>query len=560
MRIDTTTHKRTARSPKDANYTLSPDLTSRLTSDLFKSLDLNGFKDNYLASEILSKFLEKDSTADSGNRERAIAKWLACEEVNAVTNDRLSYISHVTLCGISLAKIVSVVRKVIADILGETIPTEALIGSFSGGASTSRNRLQSLAGMKYTGQADITAACLPWLKLALDDCVLSKDRDIVDHGCPGWDPFLIDINIVEGNELFTVPKKSDIDRVCCKEPDLNMWMQKAAGNYIRKRLRKVGINLNDQEKNKSFAYEGSKTGLIATLDLSSASDSVTTGLCELVLPFLWFDYLSDLRSPKTKVAGEYHTNEMFSSMGNGYTFELESLIFFAIVRAVHMLKKASGPISIYGDDIICPSSIADEVTEVLEYFGFSLNKQKSFSTGPFRESCGGHYYNGLDVSPFYIRAPIERLTDLINVLNKIRKWSDSGAGLLDSTLEEVWVKYAKLVPDELKGGFDYERDTLLVSPDPLCKQLVRKNVDVHVSSDGEYVWWLNTTWGRQSPISVSVPKGVCPKWLHTYVPLRQEAVTVSGSQRALAKCRARRIGASVEGGLARRINVFACEL
>lgn len=560
MRIDTTTHRRTARVPKDANCTLSPDLTSRLTSDLFKALDLHGFKDNYLATEVLSKFLDRNETTDGGNRERAIEKWLACEKKNAATNDRLSYISPVTLGGISLSRIVGAVRKVISDVLGDTIPTDALIGRFSGGASTSRNRLNSLAGMKYTGQADITAACLPWLKLALEDSVLSKDRDIIDNGCPGWDPFLIDINIVDGNELFTVPKKSDIDRVCCKEPDLNMWMQKAAGDYIRKQLRKVGIDLNDQERNKSLAYEGSKSGLIATLDLSSASDSVTTGLCELVLPFLWFDYLSDLRSPCTKVRGEYHTNEMFSSMGNGFTFELESLLFFAIVRSVHMLKKASGPISIYGDDIICPTSIADEVTEVLEYFGFSLNLDKSFTSGPFRESCGGHYCNGVDVSPFYIRGPIARLTDLINVLNKIRKWSDTGYGLLDHTLEEVWVKYAKLVPNELKGGFDYERDTLLVSPDPLCKQLVRRNVDVRVSSDGEYVWWLNTTWGRQSPISVSVPKGACPKWLHTYVPLRQEAVTVSGSQRALAECRARRIGTSVEGGLARRINVFACEL
>jgi hypothetical protein len=85
-------------------------------------------------------------------------------------------------------------------------------------------------------------------------------------------------------------------------------------------------------------------------------------------------------------------------MGNGFTFELESLIFFAIASC----SCDAGIVSVYGDDIIVPSQYATDVMKNLEMCGFSLNWDKSFIDGPFRESCGGDYFEGFDIRPVYV--------------------------------------------------------------------------------------------------------------------------------------------------------------
>jgi hypothetical protein len=60
-------------------------------------------------------------------------------------------------------------------------------------------------------------------------------------------------------------------------------------------------------------------------------------------------------------------------------------------------------VSLYGDDIIVPTATAVSVVGGLESFGLKVNIRKSFWTGEFRESCGGDYFRGLDVTPVYLR-------------------------------------------------------------------------------------------------------------------------------------------------------------
>jgi hypothetical protein len=93
-----------------------------------------------------------------------------------------------------------------------------------------------------------------------------------------------------------------------------MYLQKGVGNHIRRRLRRVGVNLNDQSVNRSLARMGAATGEVATLDLSSASDTVTIEAVRLLLPDDWFLYLNDIRSQEVLVEGTYVRTEMFSSM------------------------------------------------------------------------------------------------------------------------------------------------------------------------------------------------------------------------------------------------------
>ena len=99
--------------------------------------------------------------------------------------------------------------------------------------------------------------------------------------------------------------------------------------------------------------------------------------------------------------------EQFSSMGNGFTFPLETLLFYSLARAVLKYMHASAEewdmLSVYGDDITLPSRCFSLLTEVFTECGFLVNSRKSFSDGPFRESCGADYLRSIDIRPFYVR-------------------------------------------------------------------------------------------------------------------------------------------------------------
>jgi hypothetical protein len=89
-------------------------------------------------------------------------------------------------------------------------------------------------------------------------------------------------------------------------------------------------------------------------------------------------------------------------MGNGFTFPLETLIFWALA-ACCVRPEDVGKVSVYGDDIIVPTYAYALLTEVLVAAGFLVNSKKSFVDGPFRESCGRDYLSGIDIRPSYIK-------------------------------------------------------------------------------------------------------------------------------------------------------------
>jgi len=339
---------------------------------------------------------------------------------------------------------------------------------------------------------------------------------------PGWIG-LADLEVipVRGNVMFTVPKKTDIDRVACKEPDLNMFIQKGVGDFFRKSLRRVGINLNDQSINRSLARVGSITGDLVTLDLSSASDSVTEGLVALFLPETWHTLLDAVRCHVTIIDGEEHQNQMFSSMGNGFTFELESLLFFTITKAVAYFTGTKGSVSVYGDDIICPSDMSSLLIWCLSYFGFSTNEEKSCLEGASRESCGGHYWNGLDITPFYVREPITSLPGLINIANKLREWACiEGLGILDPEVEEIWLWLKSFIPNIFWGGgntaYKYQLVSLDIPSHRLAEATRRKD-----AGEGGYYHWLNSTWDR-----IALRFGVSTSRISSTIPERYEVKRV----------------------------------
>lgn len=230
--------------------------------------------------------------------------------------------------------------------------------------------------------------------------------------------------VVKGNRITTVPKDSSTDRVIAIEPRGNIFLQKGVGNYIRGRLKKYGIDLSKQETNQFWAQCALDLGL-STIDLSSASDTIAKELVFLLLPVDWANHLDEVRSPFGEVSNQsFIKYEKFSSMGNGFTFELESLIFFALCEAAQeMAGKVDWMLtSVYGDDIIIPEAYYDEVAEMLDWFGFSVNHAKSYRSGQFFESCGKHYYSGRDVTPIYQKELLDEIEGM-RLGNRLQRWS-----------------------------------------------------------------------------------------------------------------------------------------
>lgn len=235
-----------------------------------------------------------------------------------------------------------------------------------------------------------------------------------------------EIEIVKGNRIFTVPKNAKTDRTIAIEPGLNIWIQLGIGSVIRKRLRRAGFDLNSDLFNQHLAYLGSLKGFgIATIDFKQASDSICRHLIEALLPRKWFEVLNAARSKFFSFDGENWTySEKFSSMGNGFTFELESLIFLA-AAIVSSRRRCSSPadrtnVSIFGDDVIIPSEAAPLFTVFCSTLGFTVNPSKSFIEGPFRESCGSYYYDGKDVKPFYYKGRLGSFKEIYHVLNSVQ--------------------------------------------------------------------------------------------------------------------------------------------
>lgn len=277
-------------------------------------------------------------------------------------------------------------------------------------------------------------------------------HDLLSQWNPRWER-LREVDLVAGNKVVTVPKNAKIDRTIAIEPGLNSWIQLGIGKLIRKRLRRAGIDLNSDLRNHDAALRGSLHGHLATIDFRAASDTIAIRTVEKLLPPEWFSILDSARSQWYKLGSDIHQSQKFSTMGNGFTFELESLIFYSVGVAVcDFLHVDSSAVCIFGDDLILPVECTDLANEVFSYLGFTINLQKSFSSSYFRESCGSYFFNGVDVKPFFLKKDPYRAKDLYRFANSIRSLAHTwGFGLgCDSRFKRVWQLAVDSVPKELR--------------------------------------------------------------------------------------------------------------
>ncbi len=291
-------------------------------------------------------------------------------------------------------------QRKISQVLGDCPDLSDLALRFGPGANPGITKRAASVRRKLSEQPTCSTNLTPYVDDVLAELPmytsLHATSSRVDADGDVWEA--VSVLVVDSKVAF-VPKSPKTCRTICVEPLLNSMAQLAYGDFISARLLRWGVDLQDQTRNQRLAREGSLTNALATLDLSSASDTIALGLVRHLLSYEWYNTLCKYRTMYcTAPDGSRFRFEKFSSMGNGFTFPLESLIFWALATCA-----ADDEVSVYGDDIVCPSTSYDFVVEVLNACGFTVNLSKSYWSGPFRESCGSDYYRGIDIRPCYIK-------------------------------------------------------------------------------------------------------------------------------------------------------------
>ena len=402
------------------------------------------FRDDYQATEFLSKsdFLKLEVSKSDA----AFAKFFEFEDHCSHVNSRFRNLSSdPSYTGQNVWLLHALTRK-IEEILGEYDPEEFIDDANWGpGVTTLLKGCHVSATNKFHFESGMTQQLYsfvkPWFAMAYP----LWGRHLDSNQVP-------DFTRQQGNLIVTVPKNSKTDRVIAVEPGINLWFQKAIGTMIRKRLRRVGVNLNSQERNQQLAYLSSKNDKLATVDFSSASDSISRELVRCIIPSRWLSLME-----ATRCTNGIHNNtsihwQKFSSMGNGFTFELESLIFYAAALVVKERLQVEGSISVFGDDVILPSSCYELFSLFSEFLGFKVNTRKSFSQGYFRESCGSHYYNGTDCKPLYLKERLRNVQHFYKLANGIRILSHrcNSYCSCDRRFRFVWSSLVQRVPKSLR--------------------------------------------------------------------------------------------------------------
>ncbi len=322
-----------------------------------------------------------------------------------------------------------------------------------------------------------------------------------------------------------VPKTLKTPRVIAVEPVCMQYVQQGLSKLIVRRIEKSRtmrghVNFTDQSINQELVRQASAHGMLASLDMSEASDRVSTVHVERLLetcPRLR-DWVFACRSSRAELPnGDIITLKKFASMGSALCFPMEAMVFFASIiasmvsrlglpvttRLVHSLAE---DVYVYGDDLIVPADMAPLVCDDLEALGFKVNRHKSFWTGQFRESCGSDCYDSEDVTPVYFRRDLptdrEDVSGLLSSVATVNQLSKLGyhrtAGLMRNQVERVFGKLPNTTPDSPAIGWhDYSE----VKPPTRWNRMLQR---------------------REFSVLVAVPR-----WVQD---------SLRGSEQALAKC------------------------
>lgn len=394
--------------------------------------DAEKFADDYLLVNLLRKSsnLEVDADLES----QACDSFYESEAINAQTNSRLANGGHPSW----LYDVQERFRQILGPLTPSVLEKIVEMSGFGPGAIVGMKGRGMMSSTKYDETLSCTPRLVPFCRAIMGEPWFNHQDDTID--------------LVAGNEFFTVPKNAFKKRGCAKEPGMNQYLQTGIGTFQLYRLRLFGVDLKDQSWNQflaGMAYERK----LATIDLSNASDLNSDGLVFLLSTTEWYHLLQLARSHTTEINGKRVVLEKHSSMGNGYTFTLESAVFKAVVDSVVVdPDERLASTAVYGDDIIVPQWAAHEVIDRLEYLGFQVNSAKSHLAGDFFESCGKDFFRGVPVRPFFAKQEENdegaKIPQALQLCNALRRYAAMRGvdGICDPRFKAAWLMLRAKIP------------------------------------------------------------------------------------------------------------------
>lgn len=271
------------------------------------------------------------------------------------------------------------------------------------------------------------------------------------------------------SRLLAVPKTQSGPRLIAAEPTAHQWMQGAMERWLTDACKRSFLNpcidFSDQAVSRRLAREASSSGSHATVDLSSASDRLSCRLVEFCFQSNR-SLLDALHACRTRVVAMPGDDEKdlimlrkFATQGSAVTFPVQTIVYTLIsIWALGLARGLNGDVNsvmglaplvrVFGDDIIVPTDAYPVLVRMLSSLLLKVNESKSYARGKFRESCGEDAYDGVDVTPAYLRqvygpAP-ESLASVVECSNNffMKGWWHAAAYVQKTVPEEE----ARLLP------------------------------------------------------------------------------------------------------------------
>jgi hypothetical protein len=256
-------------------------------------------------------------------------------------------------------------------------------------------------------------------------------------------------------KLLAVPKTYKGPRLIASEPTAHQFLQQGLMQWIRQNMPealRACVDFSDQSPSRMIALEASRSGDLATVDLSSASDRLSCWVVERAFKSNQ-SLLQALHATRTRhVVDATGTHEglgmrlkKFAAQGSAVTFPVQTIVYAGVAiaallydnlprrKSLHAgmvqvtsddVLRSARNVRVFGDDIVLPSSNVPTLVAGLQALGLKVNASKTHYTGLFRESCGMDAYSGHDVTPVYIgdlllQPTAEGLSSWIEVSNSM---------------------------------------------------------------------------------------------------------------------------------------------
>lgn len=246
------------------------------------------------------------------------------------------------------------------------------------------------------------------------------------------------VTFVGGARFTTVPKNNATDRVIECEALGNMIVQRVIAKGIIKVI-KQHFNI-DLQQSQSIHQDMILDDSYATIDLKNASNSNWFRVVEWFIGNTrLFRHVKASRSSHILCDGEWTCLNMTAPMGNGFTFELMTLILLCFTRNMDSTSR------VFGDDIIIKADKANHLIDVLQVCGWQTNLTKTFLHGNFRESCGGFVSCGRKIVSYDFHFSADIFDALVNV-NKLRIVAYHTTGSTQKAFERAYHNIVKILP------------------------------------------------------------------------------------------------------------------